>query len=72
MINANTKIDDILTLLKVEFKDKFADIIINYFFTSTLKRLDINNDTNNFIDPKYKFLIFKLNISYILTFFKYI
>jgi hypothetical protein len=69
LINNKTKIEDILTLLKVEFKDKFADILIIYFFTSTLRRLDIKNDTNNFIDPKYKFFIFKLKISNILIFF---
>ncbi len=69
MCNANTKKDDILTLIKVEFKDKFADILIIYFFTSTLKRFDLKNDTNNFIDPKYKFFIFKLSISNILIFF---
>ncbi len=69
MCNASTKKDDILTLIKVEFKDKFADILIIYFFTSTLRRLDLKNDTNNFIDPKYKFFIFKLNIFNILNFF---
>ena len=68
MCNANTKKDDILTLIKVEFKDRFADILIIYFFTSTLRRLDLKNDANNFIDPKYKFFIFKLSISKVLIF----